>query len=186
VIDQLCAELIDMVVSQFATEDIGADRVRFQRFGKLRYENQEHHVEVPLPEGKLDANCIRTVTDAFHTAYEREYTYRLDAPVEFVGLHLVARADIGKLEPVKMKKTDRRVAETLKGRREVDYALEGVHAADIYDGDLLEPGMELEGPAVIEMRGTTVLVHPHNQVRMDDYGNLHIHLISSGDSGDAQ
>jgi N-methylhydantoinase A len=186
VIDQLGAELIDMVVSQFSTEDIGADRVRFQRFGKCRYENQEHHVEVPLPEGNLDANSIRSVTDAFHAAYEREYTYRLDAPVEFVGLHLIARADIGKLEPIRMKKTQRRVAETLKGRREVDYALEGTHAAAIYDGDLLEPGMELEGPAVIEMRGTTVLVHPHNHVRMDDYGNLHIHLQGAGHDGVSQ
>ena len=101
------------------------------------------------------------------------------------GSHLVARADIGKLEPVKLQNVERRVAETRKGRRDVDYALEGVHAADIYDGDLLEPGMQFEGPAVIEMRGTTVLVHPHNQVRMDDYGNIHIHLKSSGNSGDA-
>ena len=185
VIDQLCAELTDMVVAQFGVEDIDVDRVRFQRFGKFRYENQEHHVEIPLPDGNLDANVIKAVTAAFHTAYEREYTYRLDAAVEFVGLHMVARADIGKLEPVKLKTSNRRVAETRKERRDVDYALEGVHAADIYDGDLLEPGMQFEGPAVIEMRGTTVLVHPHNQVRMDEYGNIHIHLKSSGNSGDA-
>jgi len=181
VIDQLGAELIDMVVSQFAEEHIDVTRVRFQRFGKFRYENQEHHVEIPLPEGHLDVHAIKAVTAAFHAAYEREYTYRLDAPVEFVGLHLVARADIGKLEPVKLPKTNRRVADTRKGRREVDYALEGVHTADIYDGDLVEPGMQLEGPAVIEMRGTTVLIHPHNQVRMDDYGNIHIHLKPSSD-----
>jgi hypothetical protein len=30
------------------------------------------------------------------------------------------------------------------------------------------------------MRGTTVLIHPQNKVRMDDYGNIHIHLPSSG------
>jgi N-methylhydantoinase A len=62
----------------------------------------------------------------------------------------------------------------------VDYALEGTHVVDIYDGDLLEPGMQFEGPAVIEMRGTTVLVHPNNRVHMDDYGNIHIHLDCSG------
>jgi N-methylhydantoinase A len=180
VIEQLSTELTDMVLAQFAAEVIDVARVRFERFGKFRYENQEHHVEVLLPDGKLDSNVIKAVSDAFHSAYEREYTYRLDAPVEFVGLHLVARADIGKLEPVRLPKTSRRVGDTRKGRREVDYALEGVHTADIYDGDLLEPGMQLEGPAVIEMRGTTVLIHPHNKVRMDDYGNIHIHLQSSG------
>jgi N-methylhydantoinase A len=123
---------------------------------------------------------------AFHAAYEREYTYRLDAAVEFVGLHLIARADIGKLEPARLKVTGRRVPDTLKGRREVDYALEGVHSADIYDGDLLEPGMEFRGPAVIEMRGTTILVHPRNEVHMDGYGNIHIHLKSNGNTRDSK
>ncbi|MGG2329392.1 hypothetical protein ACE40V_23865 [Salmonella enterica] len=46
----------------------------------------------------------------------------------------------------------------------------------MYNGDLLEPGMTFTGPAVIETKGTTVLVHPGNQVSMDDYGNIHIHL----------
>ncbi len=184
IINELCEDVTRMVVSQFAVEDIDLARVQFQRFGKFRYENQEHHVEIPLPAGGLDRDAIAAVTTAFHAAYEREYTYRLDAAVEFVGLHLVARADIGKLEPVKLKPTGRRVAQTLKGRREVDYALEAVHTADIYDGDLLEPGMQFEGPAVVEMRGTTVLVHPGNRVSMDDYGNIHVHLGSGGSSGE--
>jgi N-methylhydantoinase A len=148
----------------------------FQRFAKLRYENQEHHVEVALPDGVIDGGAIDRVTAAFHAVYEREYTYRLDAAVEFVGAHLVARADVGKLEPVKLAATGRPVEATRKGRRAVDYALEGTHTVDIYDGDQLEPGMQFEGPAVIEMRGTTVLVHANNRVHMDDYGNIHIHL----------
>jgi N-methylhydantoinase A len=178
VINQLSTELTGMVLEQFGAEEIDLDQVRFERLGKFRYENQEHHVEIGLPEGALDAVSIESVSATFHAAYEREYTYRLDAPIEFVGLHLIARADIGKLEPVKLRSTGRKVVEALKGRRDVDYALEGVHSAAIYDGDLLEPGMQLDGPAVIETRGTTVLVHPYNKVRMDDYGNIHIHLTS--------
>jgi N-methylhydantoinase A len=176
IIDELCNELTGSVESQFRAEDIAPDSVRFERFGKFRYENQEHPVEIQLPRGTLDADCIDSVTGAFHAAYEREYTYRLDAAVELVGLHLVARADIGKLEPARLQKTGRRLAQARKAPREVDYALEGVHTAAIYNGDLLEPGMKFPGPAVIETKGTTVLVHPNNQVSMDDYGNIHIHL----------
>lgn len=175
-INQLCEEVTSSIHAQFGVENIPPEQVRLQRFGKFRYENQEHHVEVLLPEGELEGAAVNAVITEFQSAYEREYTYRLDAPVEFVGLHLVARADIGKLEPVKLRKTGRALAGALKGHREVDYALEGRHSADIYDGDLLEPGMEFSGPAVIETRGTTVLVHPRNLVRMDDYGNIHIHL----------
>ena len=179
VIDHLSEQMTDSVVAQFRAEAIDPERVRFQRFGKFRYENQEHHVEVELPKGSIDARVITQVTAAFHAGYEKEYTYRLEAAVEFVGLHLIARADIGKLEPAQLPTTGRTVAQTRKGRREVDYAVEGIHTADIYDGDLLEPGMELQGPAVIEMRGTTVLVHPNNQVRMDRLGHVHIQLGAS-------
>jgi N-methylhydantoinase A len=185
VINPQLEEITVTVLAQFATEGVDARRVRFQRFAKLRYENQEHSVEVALPDGAMDGVASAAVTAAFHAVYEREYTYRLDAAVEFVGLHLVARADVGKLEPMKLPRTGRALQAACKGRREVDYALEGRHAADIYDGEVLEPGMGFSGPSVIEMRGTTVLVHPNNRVHVDDYGNIHIQLAPAAVSGDS-
>ena len=97
----------------------------------------------------------------FHETYEREYTYRLDAPVEMVGIHLVASAEVGKLTMSRRPRGEPgRHPPALKGRREVDYALEGIHEAAIYDGGKLEPGMAFDGPAVVEDPGTTVVVHP--------------------------
>ena len=96
----------------------------------------------------------------FHDAYEREYTYRLDAGVEIIGLHLIASSEVGKLEIVALPRTGATIEAAIKGRRAVDYATEGVHEATIYDGDELEPGMAFAGPAVIEDAGTTVVVHP--------------------------
>ena len=45
---------------------------------------------MPL-DGPVTDDGLAAIADAFHAAYEREYTYRLDAPVEMVGIHLVAR-----------------------------------------------------------------------------------------------
>ena len=67
-------------------------------------------------------------------------------------------------------------ARGVRAAGEVDYALEGIHNATIYDGGLLEPSMQFNGPAIIETSGSTVVVHPGNQVKVDDYGNLHIQL----------
>ena len=64
----------------------------------------------------------------------------------------------------------------LKGKRAVDYALEGVHETAIYDGARLAPGMGFVGPAIVEDPGTTIVVHPGNAVRMDGYGNIRITL----------
>jgi N-methylhydantoinase A len=67
-----------------------------------------------------------------------------------------------------------------KGERKVDFALGGIHLSNIYNGDLLEPGMKFKGPAIIETKGTTVVIHPNNQVKIDDYGNVHISIGQSG------
>ncbi|TML88486.1 MAG: hydantoinase/oxoprolinase family protein [Actinobacteria bacterium] len=171
-LDGLIDEVTETAAAQFRREGIERDRIRFLRYGNLRYENQEHGVEVPLRDGAT----VDEITEAFHDAYEREYTYRLEAPVEFVGVHLVAIAEVGKLTPVPLAPTGRTLDDAVKGRRAVDYATEGVHDADVYDGDLLEPGMAFEGPAVVETKGSTTVVHPENAVTVDDYGNLVIEL----------
>ena len=59
-------------------------------------------------------------------------------------------------------------------KRPVDYALEGVHEAEIYDAERLEPGMRFAGPAVVEDAGSTIVVHPGQSATLDAYGNLHI------------
>ncbi len=93
-----------------------------------------------------------------------------------VGIHLVARAAIGKLiiQPAPLGDTDASPAR--KATRQLDYALEGQHEADIYDGDKLTPGMMFTGPAVIEDSGSTTVIHPGNKVKIDAYRNVHIEL----------
>ena len=167
-------------LAQFESEGVAADRVTMVRLAKLRYANQEHSVEVAMPSGPITHESLRTTVLGFHDAYEKEYTYRLAAPVEFVGLHLIATAEIGKLEPVHLPVDGRKLEEAVKGRRQVDFALQGVHDTDIYDGDALEPGMVFHGAAIVETAGATVVVEPGNQVTVDDYGNLVIAIAPEG------
>jgi N-methylhydantoinase A len=169
----LLDEIESTALDQFAQEDVERERVRFLRYGNLRYENQEHSVEVLLADGDIDVDEIAA---SFHASYEREYTYRLDAPVEFVGAHVVAIAEVGKLEPVPLPTSGRTLADASKGSRRVDYATEGVHEADVYVGERLEPGMRFDGPAVVETRGTTIVVHPGNEVEVDEYGSVIVTL----------
>lgn len=157
-------------LEQFAGENIGRAEISFTRFAKFRYQNQEHTTEVEL-KGAITGEKISDIVDSFKEVYEREYTYRLDAPVEMVGIHLVAVAEVGKLSLPVREATGQDVATAVKAVRMVDYALEGIHEATIYDGSGLEPGMSFEGPAIIEEEGTTTVVHPGNRTVVDDYGN---------------
>jgi N-methylhydantoinase A len=179
-IGALLGEVRDLALEQFAREGISPEQVRFLRYGKLRYENQEHSVEVPLPHDEIDTAAAQEIAESFHCSYEREYTYRLDAPIEFVGAHIVAIAEVGKLVPAPLPTSGRRLADALKGRRSVDYATEGIHEADIYVGELLEPGMIFAGPAIVETRSSTVVAHPGNELTVDDYGNVIISIAGDG------
>ncbi len=175
-IEALFAETETHAREQFAGEGVDPAKVKFQRYGKFRYQNQEHTTEVLIAAGAITDARLAEVEAAFHETYEREYTYRLDAPVEMVGIHLVASAEVGKLTMKKREPTGARAEAALKGHRDVDYALEGVKRAAIYDGEKLEPGMTFTGPAIVEDPGTTIVVHPGNRVEVDGYGNVHITL----------
>lgn len=169
-IEEAFREAEKTALEQFAGENIDRGEISFTRFAKLRYQNQEHTTEVEL-KGAIAGEKISNIVDSFKEVYEREYTYRLDAPVEMVGIHLVAVAEVGKLSLPARQTTGRDISTAVKEVREVDYALEGIHEATTYDGSRLEPGMAFEGPAIIEEEGTTIVVHPGNRTVVDDYGN---------------
>jgi N-methylhydantoinase A len=166
----------ERALADFVAGNVPAEKVAISTLVRARYQNQEFAVEVALPNLTPDAAAMDALVAAFHDAYEREYTYRLDAGVEIIGIHMVAASEVGKLEILKLPVSGATIESAIKGRREVDYATEGVHEATIYDGTRLEPGMRFAGPAVIEDPGTTIVVHPSNTVSIDDYGNIHIQI----------
>ena len=107
VIEAAYGEAEERARSRFAAEGIAASAVKLARLGRFRYQNQEHTTEVPLASGPVTADDVAVIEADFHAIYEREYTYRLDAPVEMVGLHVVATVDIGKLAVIPRETTGR-------------------------------------------------------------------------------
>ena len=176
-VNQQITSLLTELQQEFSKEGLPQEKTTFDVFARFRYQNQEHSIEVKLPE-QLKLNDIDAIKELFKDKYEQEYTYRLEADIEIVGLHLVGKCDIGKIKLAKQQQSGRLLSETIKGERQVDYATEGCHNAVIYNGDLLEPAMMFNGPAIIEQTGTTVVVHPQQSVEVDLYGNLVIHLLA--------
>jgi N-methylhydantoinase A len=173
-LDRELRQLEEKALQEYSAEDIDPSRVHFLRYARCRYQNQEHSVEIVLPDGEITGEQIEATRDRFRTDYEREYTYRLDAPVELVAYHLVAFAEVDKLKPEKLPTTGRKLDDAIKGHREVDYAEAGIHEATIYDGDALEPGMSFVGPAIVEESGATTVVPPDLLCLVDDYGNYQV------------
>lgn len=173
-LDDTFAELEQTAYQEYEAENIARSRVRFLRYGRLRYQNQEHSTEIDLPGGTITPDQMDDILEHFHTNYEREYTYRLDAPVELVTYHLIALAEVDKLKPEKSPQGNGKLKDAVKGYREVDYLEAGTHRAALYNGHALAPGMSFTGPAIIEEAEATVVVPPEMQCYVDDYGNYQI------------
>ncbi|MCP4402773.1 MAG: hydantoinase/oxoprolinase family protein [bacterium] len=166
--------LEEKAFGEFAAESIDRSRVHFLRYGRFRYQNQEHSVETILPDGVIESSTIEDICENFHVTYEREYTYRLDVPVELVSFHVVAIVNVDKLEAQKIPASGRKIEDAIEEERNVDYVEAGIHQSFIYNGELLEPGMNFVGPAIVEEAGDTIVVLPGMPCHVDEYGNIHI------------
>jgi N-methylhydantoinase A len=168
------AALEEAAYQEYEAENIARSRVHFLRYGRFRYQNQEHSTEIDLPSGVITSDRMAAILEHFHTNYEREYTYRLDAPVELVTYHLIALAEVDKLKPEKLPQGQGKGEAAIKGHREVDYLEDGIHQATLYDGHALAPGMRFVGPAIIEEAEATVVIPPDLPCHVDEYGNYQI------------
>jgi N-methylhydantoinase A len=179
-LNETFSALEEAAYQEYETENIPRSRVSFLRYGRLRYQNQEHSTEIELPGGTIAIKQMDDILEHFHTTYEREYTYRLDAPIEIVTYHLIAIAEIDKLKPDKLSLSKNKVEDAIKGQRDVDYLEAGIHKATLYDGDGLAPGMSFIGPAIIEEAATTVVIPPAMLCQVDEYGNYQIFTTPQG------
>ncbi len=158
----------------YLAEGFSPSQIRFLRYARCRYQNQEHSVEITIPSGEITTETLPVILETFHSDYEREYTYRLKAPVELVCYHLIAVAEVDKLKPQKIQPSGRKLNDAIKGQRKVDFIEDGIHQATIYAGELLEPGLRFSGPAVVEESGATIVIPPGLPCEIDEYGNYQI------------
>jgi N-methylhydantoinase A len=153
--------------------------INFERYVDVRYEGQENTVKVSFPAGKVLSSSLEAVRSEFTEFHKREYTYTLNNPIELVTFHLAALKPIPYPNIPLKHGTGRPLKNAIKGRRRVDYDVEGVHESVVYDRDLLEHGHEFDGPAVIEDTDSTIAVLPSNRVEIDELGNVHIFTTQS-------
>ena len=167
----LFAELHEDAARYFASEG-GHGTLTTACHIDMRYFGQEHAVTIPIDLGRTSRESI---LDAFHAAHERTYTFRLaDTPVELVTFRLSATAEVARPELTPWAAEGRSADAAAREGRTVDFGQDGRHATRVYDRDLLPPGFEADGPAIVEEPSSTTLVCPGQRVLVDNLGFLRI------------
>ncbi len=160
----------------------------------LRHELELHHpgqiwsVRVALPEARLDVAEARA---AFEAEYERLYGHvQHEGTIMVASLRLTASGSTGGVATVEAPDHDGDVVPI--ATRPVYFANQGWVDTSIYDGQLLGPGVSINGPALIEELTTTVVVRPGDTLLLDQRGNFVVdlaptrHTMANGDSGHAE
>jgi len=177
-VNDTLSEMEREAVEAFAADGIDSSAIYFEHYLDLRYAGQEHSVRMPVTNIVFTDDVIAEITDRFHEAYEREYTYRLNNAVEMVTFHLVVFAKVPRPELSRLS-SEGSATDAIKSTRMVDFDADGEHEATIYDRDKLPAEATFSGPAIIEESGSTTVIFPGQVVKADAFGNLHITIGSA-------
>ncbi|MDK1385812.1 hydantoinase/oxoprolinase family protein [Sinorhizobium sp. 8-89] len=169
-------DLEKAAVDEMLVDGHAREKIRTVPFFMARYTGQLEDVEVIAPLSSIEtADDMRTVLAQFEEVYAKA-NHRVsrygEAGFSLMELGVIATAD--KIKPVLVKRPlgTSNPQSAHKGVREA-YIGGRWHRANLYEMDLLQPGHEVIGPAIIEHPATTLVVHPDDRVFIDEWTLLH-------------
>lgn len=181
-VNALFADMEARALTELGAQGFAPEEIKLARFADAKYPYQSHEIIVPIPGGVLGDTDVQRMANSFHDTHERLYTYCLrEMPVDMNGWRLTAT---GSLPPLPLN--SEAVGEgnpdaAISGTRSVYFHEVGDFSdATIYSGELLRPGMEISGPAIVELPTTTIVVFPAHKLDVSEYGDFRI-AIPQGD-----
>jgi N-methylhydantoinase A len=181
--------LEEKVHRQFALEGAPAEDITVQRRLGVRYGKQVHAVDVDVDPGPVTQESAAVVLDRFVERYAQVYGRGALLPgvTQSVEIHRVTGTR--PIEPIGFREHELEgpdPADALKGEREVHFEPAGFIATRVYDGDGLCAGNVVEGPAIIERMGDSVVVPIGYQAAVDRHLTLRLHPVAEAGAGVAE
>lgn len=174
-IEATFATLERRVIEQFHEEGESDEELEISRFLGIRFRQQVQTLNVPVPSGPLSAEAGETIVARFTERYQQVYgegALLLGGGVEIdlhrvIGKRVIARPPMQAIDP-----EGKDASASIKGERPVFFEGEGYTPTVVYRGESLRPGNAVEGPAIIERMGDSVVVPPGYGATVDDYLSL--------------
>ena len=95
----------------------------------------------------------------------------VEAGMEVMAIHVTASVPLARPSLIKHALGSAKVDFAMKGRRDVYWSdKKAYQLTPIYDGDKLQPGNVIAGPAVAELATTTIMVPHDSELKIDEYG----------------
>ncbi|RST77189.1 hydantoinase/oxoprolinase family protein [Siminovitchia acidinfaciens] len=151
----------------------------------MRYRGQHYEVTIEVPEELIRTNRKKEVEKLFHDEHERLYGYNLEGhEIEVINVRLSCRGSFAEFEPKKLETVNGAEGIDPKNYREVyDPVLKEFINTPVFDGDRMKAGTSVQGPAIIELTTTTIVVPSQFNITMEKYGNFLMRDTASKSNG---
>jgi N-methylhydantoinase A len=140
----------------------------------FRFRRQVHELAVPVPGGTLERSDLEALVPEFYARYERIYgqgTSMAEAGIEINTFRVEGRIPSQHAPSGSNREAGATLQKALLGSRDVMFEQEMISTA-IYRGEAVPAGVPIEGPAILEFFGTTVVIGPNQSALGDEGGNV--------------
>ena len=181
------ASLVD-IQSQFdlmmsdAAADLDADNIpsekrSFSRSLDLRYLGESQEVGIEVPQFDSSSIDLDAVMKAFRETYRARFgnQYIENEQIELVNLRLTAMASADSAN-IRSVESGIGADSARKGERQASLSEGELVPLPVFDRSKLGKGDLIEGPAIIEEPGSTILIPRRGECETDEWGNIRIHL----------
>jgi N-methylhydantoinase A len=175
-VNKIMASLEQRARTLMTEEGIASSRQRFEFSLDVRHRGQINEVEILLPWERVPGQYEASLRKLFVARYEKLYgkgSALAGAQLEIVVCRLRARALTPRPKLLRAKKLSRTIPKAaLRAPRTIQWS--SAKRTPVYDGEKLEVGNTIRGPAIVETSDTTVVVHPASRLHVDALGNFEL------------
>jgi N-methylhydantoinase A len=174
-VDAIFAEMETAALEDLMREQFPRERLLAHRHAGIRYRGQSYEVTVPVPRLRGPQDMADLIT-RFHGAHQRRYGHMAQAEaVEIVNFQVTAVALIAKPALKTFERTDApaKPPET----RQAYFSTGDARAVPVFRRSTLQPGMRIEGPAILEEKTSTTVLYPGQRADVDEYLNVEVELL---------
>ena len=163
-----------------ARSGVETESIIFYRSLDMRYRRQVNELIVQAGPRTIDATSVDALVDRFEKKYEELYgkgaAFR-EAGIEITTFRVDAVAPVVKPALRRYESNGSDTVSALVGERRVYFNEVGDYATTrVYMAERLSAGAVIEGPAIIEHPGTTIVIGPTQRGRIDEFLNTIIEI----------
>jgi N-methylhydantoinase A len=162
-IETALSPLVARALEDMRSEGFTRQQTRVEQLVDVRYRGQSYELAVPFDQD---------LRDNFHQSHKQVYGYaRPEAPLEFVNVRVRAIGEVPAPQITAKPLADAVPQPAFLTSRPVVFS-GGEVMTPFYQGEALQPGNRIHGPAIVLRRDTTILLNPGDHAFIDSFENL--------------